>query len=37
VQLCEDCLRITIGTEEENTKLVDALAEYMDVYFAVEN
>jgi histidinol-phosphate aminotransferase len=37
VQLCEDCLRITIGTEQENTKLVDALAEYMDVYFVVEN
>ena len=30
VQLCEDCLRITIGTEEENTKLVDALLEYSD-------
>lgn len=25
VILCEDCLRITIGTEEENTQLVDAL------------
>lgn len=25
VLLCEDCLRITIGTEEENTVLVDAL------------
>lgn len=25
VKLCEDCLRITIGTEEENTTLVDAL------------
>ncbi|BAV08164.1 histidinol phosphate aminotransferase apoenzyme [Filimonas lacunae] len=25
VLLCEDCLRITIGTEEENTALVDAL------------
>ena len=30
VLLCEDALRITIGTEEENTKLVDALASYMD-------
>lgn len=30
VTLCEDCLRITIGTEEENTKLVDALADYME-------
>ena len=25
VKLCEDCLRITIGTEKENTDLVDAL------------
>lgn len=30
VLLCDDCLRITVGTEEENTKLVDALAEYME-------
>ncbi|UAY54916.1 histidinol-phosphate transaminase [Arachidicoccus terrestris] len=30
VMLCEDCLRITIGTEKENTILVDALADYMD-------
>ena len=29
VQLCEGCLRITIGTEPENTLLVDAMAEYM--------
>ena len=29
VKLCEDCLRITIGTEQENTLLVDALAEYL--------
>ena len=29
VQLCEDCLRITIGTENENTILVDALAEWL--------
>lgn len=28
VILCEGCLRITIGTEEENTELVDALIEY---------
>jgi histidinol-phosphate aminotransferase len=28
VRLCEDCLRITIGTEKENTELVDALAEW---------
>ncbi len=29
VKLCEGCLRITIGTENENTLLVDALAEYL--------
>ena len=29
VQLCDDCLRITIGTEKENTLLVDALIGYM--------
>jgi histidinol-phosphate aminotransferase len=28
VQLCEDCLRITIGTEKENTILVDAMQEW---------
>ncbi len=28
VQLCEDCIRITIGTEIENTLLVDALIAY---------
>lgn len=27
VLLCEDCLRVTIGTEKENTELVDALIE----------
>jgi histidinol-phosphate aminotransferase len=26
VALCEDCLRITIGTEKENTMLVDAMS-----------
>ena len=30
VILCDDCLRITVGTEAENTKLVNALADYMD-------
>ncbi|KAI9449437.1 histidinol-phosphate aminotransferase [Russula earlei] len=30
VKLCEDCLRITIGTEKENTILVDALVEYLE-------
>lgn len=29
VQLCDGCLRITIGTENENTILVDALISYM--------
>ncbi|MGZ8524658.1 MAG: aminotransferase class I/II-fold pyridoxal phosphate-dependent enzyme, partial [Chitinophagaceae bacterium] len=29
VQLCDQCLRITIGTEQENTLLVDALVDYM--------
>ena len=30
VLLCEDALRITIGTEQENTKLIDALADYLE-------
>ena len=30
VKLCEDCLRITIGTEKENTLLVDALAVWLE-------
>jgi histidinol-phosphate aminotransferase len=30
VLLCNDCLRVTIGTEQENTKLVDAMANYMN-------
>jgi len=29
VMLCNDCLRITVGTEAENTLLVDVLATYM--------
>jgi histidinol-phosphate aminotransferase len=28
VALCEGCLRITVGTEEENRMLLDALSEY---------
>ena len=28
VLLCDNCLRITIGTEEENTELVEAMADY---------
>lgn len=31
VKLCEDCLRITIGTEKENTDLVDALGEWLQL------
>lgn len=29
VELCEGCLRITVGTEEENTQLVDGMIGYM--------
>lgn len=28
VKLCNDCLRITVGTEQENTLLVDALCDW---------
>lgn len=28
VKLCDNCLRITVGTEQENTTLVDALIEW---------
>ncbi|MCA6454504.1 MAG: histidinol-phosphate transaminase [Chitinophagaceae bacterium] len=30
VKLCEDCLRITIGTEKENTLLVDAMQDWYE-------
>jgi histidinol-phosphate aminotransferase len=30
VLLCEGCLRITVGSEQENTLLVDALADYLE-------
>lgn len=30
VVLCDDCLRITVGTEQENTLLVDAFAEWIN-------
>ncbi len=30
VQLCEDCLRITVGTEKENTILIDAMQDWYD-------
>lgn len=28
VKLCDDCLRITVGSEEDNTQLVDAMQEW---------
>jgi len=28
IALCEDCLRITVGTKEENKKLIEALNQY---------
>lgn len=31
VALCEDCLRITIGSEKENTALVDAMQDWYSV------
>jgi len=31
VKLCEDCLRITVGTEKENTDLVEALQEWVEI------
>lgn len=31
VEFCEDCLRITIGTESENTHLVDAIAQWLGI------
>jgi len=31
---CADCLRITIGTEQENTELVDAMAKWINFAFA---
>jgi histidinol-phosphate aminotransferase len=30
VKLCDNCLRITVGTEKENTILVDALAAFIE-------
>ncbi len=30
VKLCDDCLRITIGTEKENTALIDAIADWIN-------
>ncbi len=34
VLLCSGCLRITVGTEDENTKLVDALLAYSEASLA---
>lgn len=31
IPFCENCIRITIGTEKENTKLVDALLDWLDL------
>jgi histidinol-phosphate aminotransferase len=31
IALCEECLRITIGTEDENNILLDALKEYIEI------
>jgi histidinol-phosphate aminotransferase len=31
---CADTLRITVGTEQENTALVDAMIEWMDQQLA---
>jgi len=31
--LCEDSLRITVGTEQENTELVDAMYEWITQTF----
>lgn len=31
VKLCDDCLRITVGTENENTLLIDALIEWFQL------
>jgi len=31
VEFCEDCLRITIGTESDNTQLVDAIAQWLGI------
>ncbi|TAD86256.1 MAG: histidinol-phosphate transaminase [Bacteroidetes bacterium] len=37
VQFCDNALRITVGTEQENTQLVDAMADYMDLLAAQNN
>lgn len=31
VEFCEDCLRITVGNEQENTQLVDAIAKWLGI------
>ncbi|MBS1627119.1 MAG: histidinol-phosphate transaminase [Bacteroidetes bacterium] len=31
VKLCDNCLRITVGTEKENTLLIDALINYLEI------
>jgi histidinol-phosphate aminotransferase len=36
VKLCEDCLRVTVGTEKENTELIDALQEWTELQAVAE-
>jgi histidinol-phosphate aminotransferase len=36
VQLLENCLRITIGTEQENTLLVDAWAVWVTATYQLD-
>jgi histidinol-phosphate/aromatic aminotransferase/cobyric acid decarboxylase-like protein len=31
VKLCEDCLRISVGTEEENEALIEAVKKFFRV------
>ena len=33
---CADSLRITVGTEQENTQLVDAMANWINLTFTVD-
>jgi histidinol-phosphate/aromatic aminotransferase/cobyric acid decarboxylase-like protein len=32
---CEDTVRLTVGNEQENTELVDAMAEWIEKTFTV--
>lgn len=33
LEQCENCLRITVGTEQENTVLIDTMAAWIDMHF----